>query len=330
MKKILKVLTYLLIVILVVVAGFIGYLKFYLPDIKTPTALSVEITPERVERGRYLANELMGCVGCHATRDYTKFAGPIVESTKGSGGELWDEKLGFPGELYAPNITPGSLSKWTDAELFRAITSGVNKDGEALFPIMPYLQYGKLPKEDIYDVIAYIRTLEPTATTYPTRKLNFPLNLIVNLMPKEGSHHLGPDTSDLVKHGEYIITAAVCYDCHTPMEKGRFIEEMAYAGGQEFTLPTGGIVRAANLTPDKSTGIGNWTKEQFVQKFKAYADSSYKPAVVKHGDFNSFMPWDYYAQIKTRDLEAIYAYLMTLEPKANKFKKFSPDKAQIN
>ncbi|MEZ5082401.1 MAG: c-type cytochrome [Bacteroidales bacterium] len=315
MKKIARIIGIIVLILMIAIVCFVGYIKFFLPDISTPEGLKVDMSPANVEKGKYLANELMGCVGCHAKRDYTKFAGPIISESKGSGGEFWGENLGFPGSLFAPNITQGSLYNWTDGEIFRAIVNGVDKEGNALFPIMPYHQYGKLPKEDIYAVIAYIKTLEPKPEEYPERELNFPLNLIVNTMPQKATHHLKPDANDLVKHGEYIITAAVCFDCHTPMEKGRFIEEMAYAGGAEFKFESGGIVRSANLTPDKETGIGNWTKKQFVQRFKAYADSNFifeklwPPAILILICPGNIMP-----TFKERDLEAIYAYLMSLDP----------------
>jgi len=324
MKRLFKVILILAIILVVGIGGVYAYLVFFLPDIDAPKDLKVEITPAKVERGRYLANELMGCVGCHAVRDYSLFAGPIIEETKGSGGEHWDHSLGFPGDLYAPNITPTYLKDWTDGEIYRAITSGVDKDGNALFPIMPYEKYGHLPKEDIYAVIAYVRTLEPTTKDYPKRELDFPLNLIVNTIPSEPEHNLAP-SNDPVKQGEYIITAAACYDCHTMMnDKGQFNEEMAYAGGMEFKIPTGGTVRSANLTPDKETGIGLWTKDEFVQRFKMYADSAYVPEKISHGQFNTIMPWEYYSQLKVHDLESIYAYLQSLKPIKHEFEKFTP------
>ena len=324
MKKFAKVLVIILIIIVVGVAGIYIYLTSFLPSIDAPDDLVIEVTHERVERGRYLANEMMGCVGCHAQRDFTRFAGPIIEETKGSGGEHWSREMGFPGDLYAPNITPTYLKDWTDGELYRAIAAGVDKDGNALFPIMPYHQYGKLPKEDIYAVIAYLRTLEPTVSEFPERELDFPLNIIVNTMPKEPTHELGP-SDDPVSHGEYVISAAACYDCHTMMKKGQYVDEMAFAGGMEFPMPTGGIVRSTNLTPDKETGIGNWTKEAFVQRFTMYADSTYTAHKVKQGEFNSMMPWDYYSKLKKHDLEAIYAYLMSLEPIENRVVKFTSE-----
>ena len=76
----------------------------------------------------------------------------------------------------SPNITPFRLKDWTDAEIYRAITSGVSKDGHPLFPIMPYPAYGTLDSEDIYSVIAYIRSI-PSIDYAPSRSNpSFPMN----------------------------------------------------------------------------------------------------------------------------------------------------------
>ncbi len=322
MKKVLRIILFLLIAIVLIIGGVVGYVSLMLPNVPVEESLKVEITPERVERGKYLANNVMGCMDCHAERDKSLYTMPVFEETRGLGGSLWSEAQGFPGEMYAVNITPYRLQEWSDGELFRAITAGVSRDGSALFPIMPYLMYGKLPKEDIYDVIAYLRTLEPERSEHPPRKMEFPLSLIVNLMPKEGTHHIASST-DPVKRGEYIITQAVCFDCHTPMEGGRFVEGMDYAGGLEFQLETGGVIRAANITPDKKTGIGNWTKEAFVAKFKSFQDTLFVPHKIKSGQLNTEMPWTYYANMKEEEIGAIYEYLMSLEPISNKVEKFT-------
>jgi len=322
MKKVLKIILYLLIAIVLIIAAVLGYVSMVLPNIPVDESLKVEVTPERVERGKYLANNVMGCMDCHAERNNSLYTMPVLEDTRGLGGTLWGEAQGFPGEMYSVNITPYRLQEWSDGELFRAIANGVSRDGTALFPIMPYLMYGKLPKEDIYDVIAYLRTLEPERSEHPPREMGFPLSLIVNLMPKEGTHHLA-SSSDPVKQGEYIITLAACFDCHTPMEGGQFIEGMDYAGGLEFPLETGGVVRASNITPDKETGIGNWTKEAFVAKFISFRDEYFNPHEIKPGQLNTEMPWTYYANMKDEDIGAVYDYLMSIDPVSNKVEKFT-------
>ena len=185
--------------------------------------------------------------------------------------------------------------------------------------------FARLPKEDIYAVITYIRTLEPRPSVTEPRQLDFPLNLMVNLIPSKPTHDLKPDPTNSVKHGEYLITASVCNDCHTQMDdKGNYLMHLQYAGGTEFPLPTGGVVRSANLTPDLKTGIGSWSRELFIEKFKAYSDSSFVAYEVGHNQFNTYMPWTYYARMKEEDLGAIYDYLMSLKPITNEVVKFTP------
>ena len=76
--------------------------------------------------------------------------------------------------------------------------------------------------------------------------------------------------TDRVAYGEYLTNAAVCADCHTPIDDmGTPLPGRDFAGGTEFKLPDGGIVRQPNITPDADTGIGTWTEQQFVDKFKA-------------------------------------------------------------
>jgi hypothetical protein len=66
---------------------------------------------------------------------------PFKPGREGVGGFIWDKKIGFPGTLAAANLTPDpetGLGKWTDGEILRAMREGVDREGKALFPIMPY------------------------------------------------------------------------------------------------------------------------------------------------------------------------------------------------
>jgi hypothetical protein len=102
--------------------------------------------------------------------------------------------------------------------------------------------------------------------------------------------------------------------------------ESAFAGGREFLFPNGAVVRSSNITPDKETGLGTWTKESFIQRFKSYADSSYVIPTVGPDEFNTIMPWTMYAKMKEEDLAAIYAYLQTVKPIASTVTKFTAAK----
>ena len=328
MKKAAKIIIFIVIGLFILIAGLLSYVKLALPNVGPADELKVEITPARLERGKYLANHVTVCIDCHTQRDWSKFSGPLDPTKLGSGGEKFDHGVGFPGEVYVPNITPFNLKSWSDGELYRAITTGVKKDGSAIFPIMPYQSYGKMDKEDIYSIIAYIRTLPEQKTEMPERKLDFPLNFIVNTIPTKATPQVIPASDDQIAYGAYLVNSAACRDCHSKTDGGSIVEGMEFAGGANFDLPSGSVY-SANITPDPETGIGKWTKEQFINRFKTYADSSYKPITVGEKDFQTIMPWLMYSGMKESDLEAIYAYLRTLKPVNNQVVKFTPKVAKL-
>jgi hypothetical protein len=265
---------------------------------------------------------------CHATRDWSKFSGPPTPGTLGKGGDRFDQTVGLPGVYYAKNITPHGISRYTDGELYRVITTGVNKEGEAMFPLMPYLYYGKMDPEDIYSIISYVRSLSPIESTVPKSVNDFPLNFIVNTIPQKANPQKRPDKSDQLAYGAYMINASGCVECHTQVEKGQIIKELSFSGGREFMFPDGSVVRSANITPDKETGLGTWTEDLFLQRFKMYTDSAYQNPSVAPGELNSIMPWTMYAQMEREDLAAIFTYLKSLPPKKNSVVKFTSSKKQ--
>lgn len=324
MKKAIKILGVLVGILMLVALGAFTYLKTGFPNVEPAPELSVEATPERIARGAYLANSVMGCLDCHAERDFSRFTAPVIPASQGGGGEHWGHHNGFAGELYAPNITPYGIGDWSDGEIYRAITQGVDKEGAALFPIMPYLNYGKLADEDIYAVIAYLRTLEPIENTVPERELDFPLNLIVATIPQVSEPMPAVHRENRELYGKYITTAAACQDCHTPQEQGQYVEELYMAGGFEFPMPNGVLCRSSNITPDKETGIGNWSEEQFLAKFKRHKAGRLANRLVKEGEFNTVMPWSYYAEMNEEDLKAIYHYLQSIPPVKHQVEKFEP------
>lgn len=321
-KKILNSLLILVAIILVAVAGLLSYVKYGLPKIAEAEDLKIEYTEERIQRGEYLAHNVMVCMDCHSRRDYSRFGAPLVEKSLGSGGELFGKQMGFPGDFYAPNLTPYHLKDWTDGELFRAITTGVSKDGRALFPVMPYQSYGTIDKEDIYSVISYIRSLEPIENDVPLSKAEFPMNFIINTIPRQASFVTRPEEADMIAYGKYLFTSAACNDCHTRQEKGEPVKGMYLAGGFEFPFPDNTVVRSANITPDPETGIGTWTEEEFVHRFKKYSVSTFVAGAVGPGEFKTVMPWLFYTSMKESDLKAIWAYLKTVPPVNHKVEKF--------
>jgi hypothetical protein len=325
MKKLKKWAAYTALLILLAIVIGLSYIMLVLPDVGKPEDLKVELTPQRIEHGKYLAIHVSACMDCHSPHDWTKFAGPVDSTRLGAGGQKFDKGVGFPGEVIVPNITPFNLSTWTDGEIFRAITTGVKKDGSAIFPLMPWPYYSKMDKEDIYSIIAFLRTLKPQNTSYPKSKLDFPLNILVHTMPQKASLGTRPAEQDTIKYGEYMVQSAGCKDCHSQDKQGKLIAGLEFAGGHEYKV-NGNTLRSANITPDASTGIGKWTRADFIARFRSMSDQS-TAVHVGASDFQTIMPWWEYSKLKEADLNAIYAYLRTVKPVNNKVVKFEVNSA---
>jgi len=317
MKKISKVIVFTVVALVLVAVIGLGYITMCLPDVGKPEDIKIALTLERIARGKYLANHVTLCMDCHSQRDWSKRIGEVGPGKLGAGGDNFGADVGIPGEIYVPNITPFNLKNWSDGEIFRAITTGERKDGSAIFPFMPWQNFAKMDREDLYSIIAYLRTLHPIETKpYPERRLDFPTNIIVHLMPQKAALGTLPPASDTVAYGKYLVTSASCTFCHTQSNKGTPLPGMDFAGGVKFMMGNTTIT-SANITPDKNTGIGNWTQEAFLQRFKQVRDTSSDN--YKHADkFVTVMPWYDYAGMNETDLKAIYAYLRTIKPVSNK------------
>lgn len=116
----------------------------------------------------------------------------------------------------------------------------------------------------------------------------------------------GADEQDFsrIKKGEYLTIAADCAACHTNPGSGK-----PFAGGRPIETPFGNVV-AANITPDKETGIGDWTGEEFRQALKTGTGK---------GGMHLYpaMPYVYYSKMTDEDVAAIWDYLSTLKPIRN-------------
>ncbi|WP_242927023.1 c-type cytochrome [Pontibacter vulgaris] len=328
MKKAFKIIGYIVVGIVLVIAAGVLYLRYTFPKVDAAPVLSVNKTAALEKRGEYLANHVAVCIDCHSSRDWSRFSGPLVPGTEGKGGDKFDQNMGFPGTFYAKNITSDKetgVGAWTDGELYRAITMGVSKNGEPLFPLMPYKAFNQMAEQDVHAIIAYIRTLAPVKNVVPKSEPDFPFSLILRTLPENRplATAKDPELKDPVLKGKYLFTMASCAECHTPQDKDGPLEGMYLAGGVEFKFPNNAVVRSANLTPDKETGIGTWTEDTFVQRFKSRGNPEALAKVSPDG-YNSVMPWSMYGGMEEEDLRAIYKYLRTVEPTKNKVIKFSP------
>jgi cytochrome c553 len=307
----------------------IGLTSCIHPKVKTDTgetvsSFEVKTTPALVERGRYLANHVAACMDCHSQRDWTRLAGPIIPRTLGAGGQEYGKNYGLPGRVYGRNLTPTALKNWSDQELLTAITTGVNQSGKPLFPLMPYQNYHQMRLSDATAIVAYLRILDPVTNQVPASHLPAPLRLAMRMMPHRAT--LRTDTASLTgaAYGQYLVQIAGCADCHTKRTMGKLVKKAPFAGGMSIRM-NGGTLRSANITPDLETGLGSWSRRDFINRFQMYSPANYTSPVVQRG-FNTVMPWTLYAGMTDADLGAIYDYLKTVRPVRNRVDVYTAQK----
>ena len=138
----------------------------------------------------------------------------------------------------------------------------------------------------------------------------------------------------LVKRGEYLVSTGPCHDCHTPMIMGpngpeRDMKHMLAGHPQELVMPPApklppgpwmasfsatmtawagpwGVSFSRNLTPDKETGLGDWTEENFVSTIRTGRRMG------KGREILPPMPYDVIRKMTDEDLKSIFAYLRTI------------------
>jgi len=148
---------------------------------------------------------------------------------------------------------------------------------------------------------------------------------------------------NLVQRGKYLVTVSGCHDCHSPKLQGPLpLPDMSRAlsghpeGAPYPTWSPGdlqqrhaialmdpmstafggpwGVSFAVNLTPDKETGIGEWTEQAFIQAMRTGKHKGQPNG----RDILPPMPWYNLNKMTDDDLKAIWAYLQTIPPIKNR------------
>jgi mono/diheme cytochrome c family protein len=315
-----RILLLVIALIVMVPAAGLGYLYVRKPAQVPALSIKVPMTPERIARGKFLFTTIADCDGCHSQRDFSRFGGPVVEGGRGQGSVLSAVMRELPGTVVAPNLTPDpetGLGNWTDGEKIRAIREGIDRDGNALFPMMPYGGYRYMSDEDVQAIVAFLNSLPPIRNPLPKTQLAFPVSLLIKSAPKPSGSVPAPDMNNKLKRGEYLVAIGGCMDCHTPMEKGQAIAGKEYAGGQKFASTLGNVY-TANITPDVETGIGKWSEDYFLKKFYDYKEYAAGAAPKLSGpEAFTIMPWLDFCKLPPEDLGAIYTFLRTVKPVHN-------------
>jgi hypothetical protein len=294
-------------VLAIAISLTIGWRPLIGPKARPLSSRTFERTPQRLERGRYIATALSGCIYCHSRHDWATPGTPIVPGMEGAGDI--QPYADLPGRIVAPNLTPDpetGAANWTDDQLARSIREGVGHDGRALFPLMPYPHYREMSDEDLASVVVYLRSLPAVRHELPKTEIIFPVKYLIRSVPEPVTSPVSDaaGTSDLVKRGAHLVSLAGCGDCHTPMVKGQSVPGLEFAGGAVLSGPWGNVA-SANLTPDAS-GIPYYDEALFVQALHS--------GYVKARPLHPIMPAMVYANLTDSDLKAMFAYLRTLKP----------------
>lgn len=237
-----------------------------------------------VAQGERLARSL-GCAECHGER---------------LGGRMLIDAAPM-GRVPAPNLTPGRRGgALTDEQWEVAIRHGVGADGRALF-IMPSNDYVWLGDRDLADLVAYLKTIPSVPDTLPARTFGpvgralvgvGMIDFATDMMPEDARHLDTPPRAPTPEYGFYLTR--LCAGCH-----GRDL-----AGAK---LPMPGAPIAPNLTP--AGNLGRWSYEQFAHTLRTGTTPEGKALDPQ------LMPWKSIGQAGDTELQAMWAYLQTLEPR---------------
>lgn len=285
------------------VVGFGAFLLITAPD-RQDAAVWANLGEPDLAHGRevFFAG---GCTSCHAPAGATGDARLIL-----SGGAPLKSDFGT---FHAPNISShpeAGIGAWTLAEFGDAMTRGVGREGEHLFPSFPYGSYVRMTPKDINDLYGFMKTLPASDAVAPPHELGFPFNqrLVLGgwkfLFFTDAPRVELADASDMVKRGQYLVEGpGHCGECHTPRNAlGGFLSDQWLAGGPnpegEGSIP--------NITPG-SKSMGSWSEGDIV----TYLESGFTPDYDSVGGSMVEVQKNM-AELTAADREAIAAYLKAI------------------
>jgi mono/diheme cytochrome c family protein len=230
------------------------FLLLLIGPLASGVAQSQEGNKNLVERGQYIFAIAGGCA-CHS----------VPQGTPHAGGRAFPIPFGT---VYATNLTSDKetgIGSWSNKEILDAMTRGIRPNGERLLPVMPYEAYSGMAEEDLTAVIAYLRTLKPIRKETPPLKTWVPFYrpLLVPLWLKFFGRFSTPTPKaprSGIERGHYLVDhVSLCGDCHTPRNALGVPRRALYLAGMKVG-PLGDAI--ANITPDKQTGIGEWSRDE--------------------------------------------------------------------
>lgn len=266
---------------------------------------------DAVQRGKNLAFNI--CGGCHYDPAVGKFIGRSLNDLPKIAGHLYSANL-------TQSLTDGRPPKYTDAELFYLLKTGISKSGA----FMPYMMRPMMADEDINAIIAYLRSGDPAVAALDTTRGKTHINFLgktgIRLGAKPQAYNKGiplPDENDPIVYGRYLVAVIGCYHCHSrkvfglnylhPENSKGYLE-----GGIRLKDPQGKRLFGPNLTPDKETGIGNFSLQDFTAAVREGIAPSGRKLSPPMGKFKT---------LSDKQVNAIYTYLQSWKPVHHEVKR---------
>ena len=304
-KRIAVILGGLLLVLAIVAAAFAVHVSRDFP-VRYPTQkpdLRIETTPERVARGKAIAQAL--CAGCH-----------YDQKTAGLTGHHMVEAPEEFGVLVSRNITGDpkeGIGTYSDGELAFLLRTGIERDG--VYP-GPFMAHPHASDEDVASLIAFLRSddplVKPQAVPNQPSQPAFLFKLLDHVAWKPSAYPqapvLAPLPSDRVAYGHYLaVNLFDCYVCHSAdfktLDTATPEHSAGFFGGGNPTLDADHhVVLSANLTPDES-GLAGWSEAQFVRAVREGFRPDNRPLR---------FPMEPIPSITPDEASAIWAYLQTV------------------
>lgn len=286
----------------VALLGFAGFLLLSAPH-------SVDVARYDGLKGDAAKGERVfwaaGCVSCHMAPG-AKGADQLVLS----GGQQFPSAFGT---FLAPNISPDpvqGIGGWTLVEFANAVTQGVGRQGEHLYPALPYNAYNKMLPQDVADLKAFMDRLSASAEPSKPHQIGFPFDIrrilgIWKLLFEDTDWMIAGDLTPEQSRGRYIAEAlAHCGECHTLRNALGGLQRGKWLSGAPNPTGKG---RIPNITPGKLT----WSAAEVVE----YLTTGFTPEFDTVGGQMAHVVANM-AKLPEADRQAVAAYLQ-LVPAVN-------------
>lgn len=276
-----------------------------------------------IKRGEYLARA-GDCVACHTSKDGKPFAGGLPMETP-------------IGTIYSTNITPdkeSGIGSYSYDDFQKAVRHGIAKNGDTLYPAMPYPSYAVVSDEDMQALYAYfMHGVAPVAQQNKESDIPWPLSMrwplaiwrtvfapnVKAFQPKAG------EDKELAR-GRYLVEGlGHCGACHTPRSFTMQEKALNDAKGSDYLAGSNAPIdgwTASNLRGDNRDGLGRWSQDDLAQFLRTGRNDD----TAAFGGMTDVVEHSL-QYLSEEDINAIARYLKSLGAKDPSQAGFQPDDA---